>query len=298
MASALTKLTASYTSTSATTALPWIAEGGGLFQQQGLDVALNFLSPATLTAGLLSGKVDLGYGSPGSVAAADAHGGDLVILGATYEGETFSVVARPDVASLAGLKGKKVGATQRGATTDFLIHRLAEQNGFPNEVNVVYIPDQASQIAALTSGALDAAVFTEPLTSLAVAQGNHVIWGPDTQGANSFVSMSVIVAKRSYVPAHRDTLKRFLAANMAAAKLAKTDTAKAASYMGPYLKIDDQKVLTSSLKGSLGVIRGDLTLTMPGLQQVLAATATTDPSVANLKPESLVDLSLVQEVNK
>ncbi|HVA88219.1 MAG TPA: hypothetical protein VNL71_00110, partial [Chloroflexota bacterium] len=48
-ASALTKLNASYTALSSTTALPWIAKGAGLFQKQGLDVTLSFLSPATLT---------------------------------------------------------------------------------------------------------------------------------------------------------------------------------------------------------------------------------------------------------
>ncbi|MFI5268546.1 MAG: ABC transporter substrate-binding protein [Chloroflexota bacterium] len=287
---------ASYTSLSSTTALPWIAKGGGLFEKQGLDVTLDFLSPATLTAGLVSGSVDIGYGSPGSVATADVHGGDLVILGATYEGSTFSIVARPEIKVLADLKGKKVGATQRGATTDFLIHQVAQQQGFgPSDVNVIYIPEQAQQIPALSTGALDAAVLTEPLTSAAVAQGGHVIFGPDTPG-NNFVSMSVVLTKRSYVPPHRDLLKRFLAANIAAAKLAKTNTGQAAAYMGPYLKIEDQDVLRSSLQSSLSVIRDDLSLTMPGLQQVLTATATTDPEVTKLKPQDLVDLSLVDEL--
>ena len=294
-ASGVTKLTASYTALSSTTALPWIAKGAGFFEKQGLDVTLNFLSPATLTAGLLSGTVDVGYGSPGSVAAADAHGGDLVIVGAIYQGSTFSIVARPEIKSVTDLKGKKVGATQRGATTDFLIHKVAQQQGFGSDVNVIYIPDQTSQIAALSSGALDAAVMTEPLTSEAIAQGAHVIFGPNTKG-NDFVSMSVVAVKRGYVPSHRDLLKRFLAANILAARLAKSNTDQAAGYMAPYLKIQDQKVLRSSLQGSLGVIRQDLSLTLPALQQVLDATATSDPEVAKLKPQDLVDLSLVDEL--
>ncbi len=296
-AAGLTKLNASYTALSSTTALPWIAKGAGLFEKQGLDVSLDFLSPATLTAGLVSGSVDIGYGSPGSVAAADAHGGDLVILGATYEGSIFSIVARPEIKGLADLKGKKVGATQRGATTDFLIHQVAQQQGFgPSDVNVVYIPEQASQIAAISSGALDAAVLTEPLTSMAVAQGGHVIYGPDTPGSNSYVSMSVVLVKRSYLPAHRDLLKRFLTANVQAVRFLKTQTGEAAKYVAPYLKTDDTTVVRKSLEGSLGVMRDDLSLTMPGLQSVLTATATSDPEVAKLKPQDLVDLSIVDEI--
>jgi len=293
----LTKLNASYTALSSTTALPWVAKGAGLFGKQGLDVTLSFLSPATLTAGLVSGSVDIGYGSPGSVAAADAHGGDLVILGATYEGSIFSIVARPGIAGLADLKGKKVGATQRGATTDFLIHQVAQQQGFgPNDLNVVYIPQQASQIPAMSTGALDAAVLTEPFTSAAVAQGGHVIYGPNTKGANKYVSMSVISVKRSYVPAHRDLLKRFLTANVQAVRFLKTQTGEAATYVAPYLKMDDVAVVRKSLEGSLGVMRDDLTPTMPGLQSVLTATATSDPAIAKLKPQDLVDLSIVDEI--
>ena len=66
--------------------------------------------------------------------------------------------------------------------------------------------------------------------------------------------------------------------------------------MAPYLKIQDQTVLRNSLQSSLPVIRADLTPSMAGLQQVLNATATSDPAVAKLKPADLVDLSLVKEL--
>lgn len=295
--STLTKVNASYTAASSSSVPEWVAKGAGYFAKQGLDVDLPFVSPATLTAGLLSGAVDVGYGSPGSVAAADVHGGDLVIVGATYEGSLFSVVARPDIKSLQDLRGKKVAATQRGATTDFLIRRLAQQQGFgPSDLNVIYIPEQATQIPALVSGALDAAVLTEPLTSKATAQGMHVLFGPDSKGANQFVSMSVVSAKRTYVATHRDLLKRFLMANIEATHLIKTKPDEAAKYVGPYLKLDDPALVQTSLKGVQGVLRDDFSLTLAGLQIVINNTATTDAEVAKAKPEELVDLSLVDEI--
>ncbi|HLG71166.1 MAG TPA: ABC transporter substrate-binding protein [Chloroflexota bacterium] len=296
-ASGLTKLNASYTAASTTSAPEWVAQGAGYFRQQGLDVALPFSSPASLTAGLISGGFDVGYGSPGSVAAADAHGADLVIFGATYEGSQFSIVARPDIKSVPDLKGKKVGATQRGATTDFLIRKVAQQQGLgPNDVTVVYIPDQATQIPALVSGALDAAVLTEPLTSLATAQGMHVIFGPDTKGADEFVSMSVVTTKKGYLAAHRDLLKRFLMANIQGVHLIKTNPDEAAKYIGSYMKMDDQAVLRQSLVSVKGVLRDDFSLTMPGLQSVIDNTAATDADVAKVKPQDITDLSLVDEI--
>jgi NitT/TauT family transport system substrate-binding protein len=293
----LTKLNVSYSALSATSAPEWVAKGAGFFQKQGLDVSLPFLSPATLTAGLIGGSVDIGFGSPGSVAAAVAQGGDLTIIGATYEGSTFTIVARPEIKSVPELKGKKVAATQRGATTDFLIRRVAQQQGWgSNDVNVVYIPEQANMVPALTSGAVDAAVMTEPLTSVALSQGTHAIFGPDTPGANEFISMSVVVVKRGFIPAHRDALKRFLMANIEAVHLIKTNPDEAAKHVGAYLKVDDPKVLRGSLVGVQKVLRDDFSLTMPGLQSVIDNTAVADPEIAKVRPQDLVDLSLVDEI--
>jgi len=78
----LTKLNVSYSALSATSSPEWVAKGAGFFQKQGLDVSLPFLSPATLTAGLIGGSVDIGFGSPGSVAAPVFQGGDLTIISA------------------------------------------------------------------------------------------------------------------------------------------------------------------------------------------------------------------------
>src|SRR5579872_2719458 len=141
--SGLSKLNAAYTAIGVTSAAPSIAKGAGFFAEQGLDIELPFMSPATLTAGLIAGSVEAGTGSPASVAAADAQGADLVMIGALYQGSTFSIIARPDIKTLQDLKGKKVGATQRGATTDFIIRKVSQQQGFGDSVSVVYIPENA-----------------------------------------------------------------------------------------------------------------------------------------------------------
>jgi NitT/TauT family transport system substrate-binding protein len=292
------KVSAGYSTISAASSIPWISKGAGLFDKQGLDVNLQYLAPASMTAGILAGNLDVGWGSPGNVATADVQGADIVIVGSSYEGPIFSIVARSDVKNVQDLKGKKVSATQRGSTSDLLIHEITKQQGLgTNDVNIVYIPDATAQVAAMAGGAVDAAILTEPGTSQAVAQGGHVIYDPSqTKGSSGSVSMSVIIVKKTWLASHRDTMKRFLRANMDAAKLMKTNPAEAAKYTGSYLKIDDQKVLQSSVESFAKITNDDVSFTMAGLKSILDTTAVTEPAVAKLKPEDIADLSVIEDI--
>lgn len=295
-ASGLVKLNAAYTAVGVTSAAPSIAKGAGYFAEQGLDIELPFMSPTTLTAGLISGSVEAGTGSPASVAAAAAQGADLVMIGALYQGSTFSIVARPDVKTVADLKGKKVGATQRGATTDFVIRKVSLQQGFSNDVNVVYIPENAQIVAGIVSGALDAGVLSEPFTSVAINQGNHAVWGPDTPGAGDFVSMSNIIAKKTYVASHKDVMTRFLKANIEANHLTKAHPEQSVPYVQKLVQMDDAKVVRQAIDGVQSVLREDLSFDLSAVQSVIDSAATSAPDVAKVKPQDIADLSLVNDI--
>jgi NitT/TauT family transport system substrate-binding protein len=230
------------------------------------------------------------------VAAADAQGADLVMIGALYQGSTFSIIARPDVKTVADLKGKKVGATQRGATTDFVIRKVAQQQGFASDVNVVYIPENAQIVAAIVSGALDAGVLSEPFTSVAINQGNHAVWGPDTPGAGDFVSMSNIIGKKSYVASHKDVLERFLKANIEANHLTKAHPDQAVPYVQRLVQMDDAKVVRQAIDGVESVLREDLSFDLSAVQSVIDSAATSTPEVGKVKPQDISDLSLVNDI--
>ncbi len=292
------RMNVSYTTQTPASSAAMIAAGAGLFGKHGLDLSLQYLGPTSLTAALISGELDAGYGSAGSAAAADAHGSDLVIVGATYEGPLFSIAARGDIQGVKDLKGKRVAVTQRGSTPDLLVQELVRQQGLsPSDVTMVYIPEPNAQIAAMSAGAVDAVIAAEPTISISVSQGAHIIWEP-SQGSNASgaISMSVILVKRSYIPPHRDTLKRFLMANMDAIKLMRTNPDEAAKYDQAYLKIDDEKVLRSSVQSIAKISREDLRFSLNNLQAILDTTATTDPDVAKVKPQDIVDFSLLDDI--
>jgi ABC-type nitrate/sulfonate/bicarbonate transport system substrate-binding protein len=288
---------AGYVSVSAYSTLPTITKGAGLFDKYGIDASLQFMAPAVLTAALTAGKdLDVGYGSAESTATVDAQGGDLVIIGALEQGGIFKISANPPIKSISDLRGKTVAITSSGATTDLLLRQLLQENNMvPNkDVSIVSIPDQSAMVAALKTGQVVAAVMSEPATTIAVSQGATVIYDQATSGDKS-VQLPILV-KRAYLAAHRDLLKRFLMANMDGIHLLKTKPAEAAPYAAAFLKNDDKVVVQKALQAVAQVMDDDMNVPLPALADSIKTSAASLPEAAKLKPEDIVDTSLLQEI--
>jgi NitT/TauT family transport system substrate-binding protein len=278
--------------------LPWVAKGAGSFDKYGLDVSLTYIAPATLNQTLLAGKdLDVGYGSAANLVTLDAQGGDLVILGASIQGGLFTIVGGKGIAKIQDLKGKAAAMTTVGSTTDLVLRQVLQENGLtPNkDVNVIASGSETStMVAALQSGQIAAGVFSEPYTSIVLSQGGTVLYDQAAAGAKA-VQIPITV-KKSFIAGHRDMLKRFLMANMDAIHFMKKNPAQAAEYTMQYVKLEDRAVLQRALESILKITEDDLSVPMDDLAQSIKIAAGTIPEAAKLRPEDLVDLSLLNEI--
>ncbi|HEX6513176.1 MAG TPA: ABC transporter substrate-binding protein [Chloroflexota bacterium] len=290
-------LRAGYVSVSAYSTGPTITKGAGFFDKYNLDVNLTFISPPALTAALTAGKdMDVGYGSAESTATVDAQGGDLVIIGAMQQAGIFKISATPPIKSIADLRGKSVAITTKGSSTDLLFRQLAQQNNLvpDKDVSVVSIPEQPAMVAALKSGQVAAAVMSEPATSMAVAQGATVIYDQG-KSAGKAVQLPVLL-KRGYLASHRELLKRFLMANLEGIHFMKTKPAQAAPFAAAFLKTDDQTVVQKALEAVSQATDDDMNVPLQAVADSIKTSASTSPEVAKLKPEDIVDTSILQEI--
>jgi ABC-type nitrate/sulfonate/bicarbonate transport system substrate-binding protein len=187
--------------------------------------------------------------------------------------------------------------TTVGSTTDLVLRQVLQDNGLtPNkDANVIATgPDPPTMVAALQSGQIAAGIFSEPFASILQAQGGTVLYDQAASGVKA-VQIPITV-KRTYVAGHRDLLKRVLMANMEAIHLMKKNPAEAVKYTVPFIKIEDTAVLQHGLEAIMKITDDDLSVPMDDLAQSIKIAAGTIPEVAKLKPEDLVDLSLLQEI--
>ena len=165
---------------SATLILPFMAEGEGLLEKHGLtDVEISFVPGPQLVPALAGGAFD--------VAIAAAPAADLIALSSDRVKLLASwlptsgqyLVAAPDIASVAELKGRNVAINgSKGGSSSMLMDAALRKVGLTfDDVNVSVLQDSGAQVSAYASGQVDAMVTFPPNTYKVMEKrpGSHII---------------------------------------------------------------------------------------------------------------------------
>ncbi|HEY8446802.1 MAG TPA: ABC transporter substrate-binding protein [Thermomicrobiales bacterium] len=204
----------------------FVAKEKGYYAEQGIDLVLEPFpggaDPVVLTA---SGQLDLAIGGAGPAFwNALAQGLPITVIAPGHE--EGSPVATPlmiskeacesgDITSVADLKGKKVSVNARGATEYWLDQALRTAGLTINDIDLqtLAFPDA---VAALQSGAIDAAMVGEPLATSAEQQGIAVRLLSDfpVQG----IQPTLIFANNDFLADNPDLVKGLVTAYLKACR--------------------------------------------------------------------------------
>ncbi|MET0584741.1 MAG: ABC transporter substrate-binding protein, partial [Candidatus Binatia bacterium] len=126
-ASAKTTLRVAYSSISGSAVVPWIAVDKGLFAKYDLDVELIYVAGSQAMQSLLSGTTPIGLQGIEPVFRVNAHGSDTVMILGLVTKPPFSIIVRPEIKDYRELKGKAMGITRYGSSTDMLLRLTLEK---------------------------------------------------------------------------------------------------------------------------------------------------------------------------
>src|SRR3954447_450313 len=162
----------------------WAAQDAGLFRQRGLDPELTFTSGAQAVQALMAGEVDVAYTDGAAVVRAGLAGGTTVMLGATTNTFPFRMVTNPAVRRLEDLRGRRLGITRAGTTTDFAARYVMRQAGLVPDADVALLQAGGTPeiLEAMIAGALDAGMMSEPYGLLAIKSGYPMLLDLSTMG--------------------------------------------------------------------------------------------------------------------
>ncbi len=280
--------------------MPWIAEEAGLFKKYNLDFQLVFIasSPA-VTAAVLGGDAEIALtGGEGNIRAYVQGATDFVFIGAVKNVLTHSIVAKPEIKRPEDLKGKKIGINRVGSNPHYFAVQALRQKGLDPTKDVQFIQSGGSPetLAALVSGALDAASLNPPSDTLAISQGFHyLIYGPDQRipyAATTFVTLRPVLAKRTQV------VGQFMRAMGEAAKILHADKEFTYRVLGKYLRVTDKKILDASYNVEIKTIEPRLEIKAEAIQGILDEVAKVDPRAKKIKAEELIDRRYLAEMEK
>jgi NitT/TauT family transport system substrate-binding protein len=149
-----------------------LAEQLGEYKKQGVDIELvNFKGGSQALTAVIGGSADVvsGYYDHCVNLAAKNQQLTAFVIYDRYPGLVLGVSPRHtnEISSVKDLAGKKVGVSAPGSSTDFFLKYLLAKNGVdPNSVAVIGIGLDATAVAAMEQGTVDAAVMLDPTPTL------------------------------------------------------------------------------------------------------------------------------------
>jgi NitT/TauT family transport system substrate-binding protein len=280
----------------------WVASQEGLFKKYGLEAEYLAMNSGTLgVQTLLSNESQYLFSTGALAITANVQGADLEIITGGFNLYAFKVVGRPDVRSIADLRGKKISISQFGSATDFAVQASLEKFGVdPKQATLIQLGPSSSRLAGLINGSTDASLFTEPFATMAIKKHKMNLLLDMAEAGMSY-PQSCLMVKRSYLETHRDQALRVVKALIEGMFLARRERGLALRAIKKYIRADNE-VYDIGYDYFLGKHAEGL-LSMPdrrGVEAVIQQLARSNPKARNQTPETLrvFEPSLLDELKR
>jgi NitT/TauT family transport system substrate-binding protein len=191
----------------------YIATEKGFFAKRDLTIdAVVVPSNAAMQQQIAAGALDIGVsaGSPDPIRAVDK-GAPSVILRIDSVASPYAIVSKADIKTLADLKGRTISLDgPKGITRAYFDRVMAPTGLKEGDFDLVFQGATPARLAALQSGAADAAMLTSPFDAYAEAQGfKQLVLVSDIV---KDIPFGVSAGNRAWVLSHQDAVRKFFAA--------------------------------------------------------------------------------------
>lgn len=228
----------------------YVAKDKGFFDAEGLDVTLVSTGGDEKTfAAVSSGSAQFGVADPtfAAIARERGQGGKVVasvVNGVTFWGITFRKDIKPIETPLE-LKGFRIATYPAPSTNYTVMKKILQNEGKPIKAEIVQ-GAFGSLLAILKSGQADIAMELEPVTSIAVNEGAHVVFSM-VKVFGDF-ALTGLTAKDIYIQEHPDTVQSVVNGLTKAVRFIYADFEGAVSIAKKEFPEVDEKILRSALR--------------------------------------------------
>jgi NitT/TauT family transport system substrate-binding protein len=276
----------------------WLAQDKGRFQAHGLDPELVFISGTTaVVQSTVSGESPISYAAAPATLNAALAGADLVFIAGAVNTLLYDLVVHPSIVTPEDLRGKAIGVTRFGASSDFSIRLVLERKWglHPDkDVTIRQLGDNRGIVSGLQAGVIQAAPLTADARLKAEKLGLKTLVDLGSLGID--YQHTALFSTRDFIKKNEDTVRRFLRAFVDGIHLFRTDKAGALAVLAKYAKTNDGELLEAYYKDYATVFPKVPYPTLSGIQVILDDLARTKPEARKLKAEDFVDLRFIREL--
>ena len=293
----LIKVVTGYGSTDGAVAPLWLAKETKLFEKHGLDVRLVGMGTGSVSLrALIANDLEIASLSGSGLVQAALQGADTTILCAAIDGFIFKIFSVPEIVGPAQLKGKKLGVSRYGATSDFAVRLALKKWGInpDRDISILQIGTTQDTLRAMQTRMLDAGVLSGTASLIARKAGFRELG--DLAELGLHYPMAPLGSTKSYLQKNPMIVKGFMLAYIEGIHDYKRNKETALKVLRKYTRNEDREVLEDSYSYYANKY---LPLPIPsieGIRTILSELSPTTPAAKNADPEQFVTYKLAREI--
>ena len=273
----------------------FVAVHRGFFKDEGLDIELPRLIPAMAQNALLAGEVQY-HGLADSGLRLAARGLPLKAIFYGADKPMYYLVAQKEIRSVAELKGKRVGVSQFGGTSDLAARLALKHYGVEPEKDalLIQIGAEGTRIAALRAGSVSAIIVPVPAVAVLKREGYNEV---------SFVGDVVEFASNGYsttdqrIREHPQEVKKVVRALYRGLRYAKENPEGTIGVIQKEWKVDAE-IAKGSYQAIIKALNDDGIIGEKQLKIHFDLIRRMEKNIGEIPIDKVVDFRLLREVRK
>jgi len=279
-------------------AAAWVTADKGIWKKHGLDVELIFLRGGSRTvSALLSGSVDFILGSDLGITTAIIQGASLTRIGVTTNTLGYSMVVQPGIKSVRELKGKIIGITPGRDAAYARVVKLLRDNGMDAAKDVTFLSvgdgGPAARVAALSSGVIQATMFTPPSDKISEKAGMSILTRLDVANVGAGINTTP-----AFIQKNRAQSLRFLRGYIEGIHYLKANKDESLRIFSKYVRNPDLSIMAYLYDEISSRAEKDLRPQGEAVRALLDLAALDFPQAKKLTEKDNWDLSLLDEIQR
>jgi NitT/TauT family transport system substrate-binding protein len=294
------KIRAGYASLSGNITPLWAAREAGYFKKYGLDIDLVALPSGTEgMAAMIAGEIEFLAIAGSTTASAAIGGADVLSMALVNDRLLTSLVVGATIQKPEDLKGKSVGISRFGTSTDTAARMALHHYGLEpiKDVSLVQVGAVSSAVAALRGGRIQAAILSYPTIIQARRQGFREML--DIASLGTAYAANGITVRRSFMQQRREIAVNYLKAFLEAIARVKKDKPFAMEVMGKYLRSKDRELLDETYEFAITkYLKARPYPSAEAFRSVIDELAQLNPKAKGQDPRKFYDDSILQDLDK
>jgi ABC-type nitrate/sulfonate/bicarbonate transport system substrate-binding protein len=273
----------------------FVAVHRGFFKDEGLDIELPRLVPAMAQNALLAGEVHY-HGLADSGLRLAARGLPLRAIFYGADRPMYYLVAQKEIRSVTELRGKRVGVSQFGGTSDLSARLALRHYGIEPEKDAILIQIGAEgvRMAALRAGSVSAIIVPVPAVAILKRDGFNEV---------SFVGDVVEFASNGYttteqrIKEHPQEVKKVVRSLYRGLRYAKENPEGTIAVIQREWKVDPE-IAKESYRAIVKALNEDGIIGEKQLKIHFDLIRKVEKNIGEIPVDKVVDFRLLREVRK